>query len=133
MVAATQIQVSEVGNNLTTIIVQTVCEAREAKSTDYGPLTGLLRVEAAKKLGWQSNPGAVIELLLQSIGCDFSADGTKLWRRSTPENTLKARPLAAPNSRRPAAARETTLGALEALSLEHDQETWASGVGRREG
>ena len=67
MVAATQIQVSEVGNNLTTIIVQTVCEAREAKSTDYGPLTGLLRVEAAKKLGWQSNPGAVIELLLQSV------------------------------------------------------------------
>ena len=54
MSASTKIMVSNVGNNLTTIIVQAVVGARDRKDTDYGPLTGLLREEAAKKLHWQS-------------------------------------------------------------------------------
>eukprot|EP00966_Prymnesium_polylepis_P229383 5307994-Prymnesium_polylepis.1 len=50
MPGSTQTMVSEGGNNLTTVIVQTVCAAIERKDTDYGPLTGLLRVEEAKSI-----------------------------------------------------------------------------------
>ena len=82
MTGSRQCQVTTAGDNLTTIIIQTVCEAHERKCSDFGPLSGLLNLGAAKKLGWQSNPGAVIELLLNSMGVEFSADGKALWRRS---------------------------------------------------
>jgi hypothetical protein len=92
MPGSTQTMVSEGGNNLTTVIVQTVCAAIERKDTDYGPLTGLLRVEEAKSIKWTSNPGVIIELLLHSMGCDFLTDGKTLWRRSTPDVKLKFAP-----------------------------------------
>ena len=94
MTGSRQAQVSTAGDNLTTIIVLTVCAACENKCSDFGPLSGLINVGAAKKLGWQSNPGAVIELLLNSMGVEFSADGTALWRRSDPDVKLKIRPRA---------------------------------------
>jgi hypothetical protein len=65
------------------------------------------------------------------MGCDFSNDGTTLWRRSAPDVKLTLRPIASANSWRPAATRETTLSALRSLSLEHAKDRWASGAGRR--
>ena len=115
------------GNNLATIIVQTVCAARDRKDSNFGPLTGLLCEDAVQKLGWQSNPGAVIELMLRSMGCSFPSDGSKLFRRASPNYALKLQPTASWHTRRPAPTRETTLGALSNLTLEHDAEQHVRG------
>ena len=64
--------VTDCGNNLTTVIVQTVCCA--ASATEQ-VLSGLLSSSLAQKLGWKSNPGDVVELLVKSLGLDFSKDG----------------------------------------------------------
>jgi len=121
-------RITHCSNTLTTIIVQTVAGAKHG---DYGLLTGLLHVERASKINYQSNPGDVLELLVASLGLDFSDDGTKLWRRAEPGVTLAARPCESANTRRPKDARQTTLGALRDLSLEHDAESRGAG-GRAE-
>ena len=120
--------VSNCGLALATTIIQTVCGA---SGEDYGLLNGLLHKERARNLRWNSNAGDVLELLVASLGLDFSPVGKQLWRRGDPDQKLTWRPPAADNSRKPAPARATTLGVLATLNLEHDKETWASGVGRR--
>jgi len=121
--------VSDCGNNLTTVIVQTVVGA---KGGDYSFLTGLLNAERARKLRWNSNPGDVIELLVASLGLDFSPDGTKIMKRGHQQDiALHAQPLACATSRKPALqGRATTISMLASLSLEHEADTCASGGSR---
>eukprot|EP00966_Prymnesium_polylepis_P215623 4993436-Prymnesium_polylepis.1 len=57
-------RITHCSNTLTTIIVQTVAGAKHG---DYGLLTGLLHVERASKINYQSNPGDVLELLVASL------------------------------------------------------------------
>ena len=75
----------------------------------------LLRAEK----GW-TNPGHAVLGLIRHTGFDISADGRKLSRRADPSDKLSHRETAAPNTQRPAEQRQTAVGGLDAINLEHD-------------
>merc|ERR1712087_805043 len=79
-------------------------------------------------LGFRSNPGDVIEMLLRYAGLDWSAAGKSLFRsvdakasaRGVPDAHIKWREKAAGNSLKPKPSRRTALGTTDAINLQHD-------------
>lgn len=120
---AKTIRIAACGNNLVTVIIQTIVCASGA----LGSVLSGLNAERARKLDWKSNPGDVLELLVSSLGLDYNKEGTKLWKRAEPGAVLSLRPFAKPNSRKPKDERPSAIGSLDASELQHD--AGAAGIG----
>jgi len=118
--------VTACGNNITTVLVQTILGDREGSAR----VLSCLDPKTITKINWNSNPGNVIELLVTSLGLDFSPDGTMLWRKAEPAKPLNMLETIAPNTRKPKPPRDTVIGQLANLNLVHDAEPSATGGSR---
>ena len=118
--------VTACGNNITTVLVQTILGDREGSAR----VLSCLDPKTITKINWNSNPGNVIELLVASLGLDFSPDGTMLWRKAEPAKPLNMLETISPNTRMPKPPRDTVIGQLANLNLVHDAEPSATGGSR---